>query len=297
MISKKHTQLEKVINYNGELIKEKDFSLKLTNRAFRFGDSIFETIRVFEGRAIFLDMHIVRLFSSLSVAKMKLPSFFTGEYLRLLIKELIKNNTPNSGNARIRLTIFRKTDKNIYFVNTNKPADFIVEYFPLTDSNFENNKKTFLEIDIFEDIKKTTGILSQIKTNNVILHSIAGSLAFEKKVGNIILINNKNNIVEAVNSNIFIIKGYNIFTPKLEDGCVDGIFRKALIEIIEQDTHFRLEEKEINKKELLYCDEVFLTNSILGIQTVNKYRNKIYKTNVGIELLKIINAKYELNKI
>lgn len=280
--------MDKYINFNGKLINEKSFSVDLSNRALRFGDSIFETIRVFNGKVVFLHHHIARLFYSLDIVRMQLPDFFTSQYLNLSIIKLIEANSKNNFNARIRLTIFRKSSEKIYFINKNEISDFILEYIPLEHSNFELSRKFNYKIDVFEEIKKPSGILSQLKTNNVLLHSIAGSEIADKSLDNIILINENNCITEAVNANIFLVKENIIYTPKLEDGCVDGILRKVLIKLIKEKTHFTIIENKIDKSELNNCDEVFLTNSISGVQAVNNYKNIKYITDVSERLTLLI---------
>jgi len=266
--------MKEFINFNGEILDKKDFSLDLSNRAFRFGDSIFETIRVFNGVVVFIDDHYSRLKSTLEIVKIRLPEYFTKEYLHSeIIKTLHSQST--SLNARVRLTIFRKESSSIYFVDSRDSFDFVIELVPLNYSNFDNHIDDY-EIDIFEDIKKSKGILSQIKSNNVLLHSIAGSVVTEKSINNIVLVNEDECLTEAVNANVFIVEGNTISTPKLSDGCVDGVMRKSVIKIIKEQTDFNIEIRSIDKNELFSSEEIFLTNSIIGVQSVDKYRTNSY---------------------
>ena len=280
--------MKEFINFNGEIIEKEKFSLELSNRAFRFGDSIFETIRVFDGKIIFLNQHFSRLKSTLNIVKMSIPEYFTKEYLKSEILKLIESH--QSGlNARIRFTVYRKASSSIYFVNTNDGFDFVIEYSPLSNRNFGNDISSY-EIDIFDEIKKTSGILSQIKTNNVLLHSIAGSVATEKSIDNIVLLNENGCLTEAVNANIFIVKENMVVTPKLTDGCVDGIMRNNVIDIVNKKTNYQSEVRSIDANELLSCDEVFLTNSIIGIQSVYKYKNTNYSNKITGEIKSLINS-------
>jgi len=277
--------MKEFINFNGKLLEKDKYSLELSNRAFRFGDSIFETIRVFNGKIIFISQHYNRLIKTLGIVKINIPEFFTEEYLNSEIIKLINNKlTPN---ARVRLTIWRKSSSNIYFVDGSDSFDFVIEYSELTDNNFSNNINDY-EIDIFEDIYKPTGILSQIKSNNVLLHSIAGSVVKEKSINNIVLLNEKGCITEAVNANIFIVKNEIIITPKSSDGCVEGIMRNNIVEIIKKQTSYKVEIRSIHKNELLSCDEIFLTNSIIGIQSVMKYKNTNYYTRITSEIKTLV---------
>ncbi len=269
--------MKKFINFNGEILEKDKFSLELSNRAFRFGDSIFETIRVFDGKVIFIDQHYSRLKSTLEIVKISIPEYFTKQYLNSEILKLIEYH--QSTNARIRFTVYRKASSSIYFVNSKGSFDFVIEYSELTENNFSDDVEDY-EIDIFEEIYKPTGILSQIKSNNVLLHSIAGSVAIDKSINNIVLVNEKKCITEAVNANIFIIENEKIITPKLSDGCVDGIMRNNVIDIIKKQTNYKVEVRSIDKKELLSCDEIFLTNSIIGIQSVDKYKFTRYSRRI-----------------
>jgi len=274
------------INFNGEIIEKDNFCLELSNRAFRFGDSIFETIRVFDGEVIFIDDHYSRLISSLKIVKINIPDSFTKDYLNSEIIKLLDSYSSFS-NARVRLTVFRKSNSSIYFVDANTSFDFVIEAGSLENNNFGEGVDNY-EIDIFEDIKKSTGILSQIKTNNVLLHSIAGSVVIEKSINNIVLLNSDDCITEAVNANVFIVKDENIYTPKLTDGCVEGIMRKKIIEIIESQTDLKIQVKSIHKDELLNCDEVFITNSIIGLQTVDRFRNVVYSKKISTQIRQLL---------
>ncbi len=281
--------MKEFINFNGEITEKNKFSLKLSNRAFRFGDSIFETIKIFNGKIIFLDEHYNRLIETISIVKMNLPEHFTKDFFSSQILNLLKDDKSNY-NARVRFTVFRKSSSDIYFVDSNNSFDFVIEIAPLNSYLFKSGSTDY-SIDIFEDIKKPKGILSQIKSNNVLLHSIAGSMAVEKSLNNIVLVNEDNCITEAVNANIFIVKDEVIITPKLSDGCVAGIMRNTILDILETQTNYRVEQKTIHKGELLICDEVFLTNSIIGIQGVRRYGNREYSNYVSTKLFGLLNNR------
>jgi branched-chain amino acid aminotransferase len=280
--------MKNYINFNGEIIEKEKFSLELSNRAFRFGDSIFETIRVFEGKIIFIDEHFSRLKSTLKIVRMNIPEYFTGEYLESEILKLVDSHQ-SSLNARIRMTVYRKASSSIYFVDGNEGFDFVIEYSVLKDRNFGDSTPSY-EIDVFDEIRKPNGVLSQIKSNNVILHSIAGSVATAKSINNIVLLNENGYLTEAVNANIFVVKGGTIITPKLTDGCVDGIMRSNVINIIKKQTNYQLEVRPIDVNELQSSDEVFLTNSIIGVQPVYKYKNTNYSTRIIGEIKLLISS-------
>jgi branched-chain amino acid aminotransferase len=127
-------------------------------------------------------------------------------------------------------------------------------------------------------------MLSTLKTNTKILNVIASIYADENAIDNCILLNEKKQLVEALNANIFLVKGNQILTPSLSEGCVKGILRKNIIAMIQKDSKYDLIETEISPFELQKVDEVFITNTIMGIQSVTKYRKKEYNTTVATDL-------------
>ena len=91
-------------------------------------------------------------------------------------------------------------------------------------------------------------------------------------------------MVEAINGNIFIIKDNIIKTPPITEGCIKGVMRKKIIEMLSKSDNYSIEEIAISPFELQKADEVFITNSIIGIQPVTKYKKSIFKTSIGREL-------------
>ena len=100
--------------------------------------------------------------------------------------------------------------------------------------------------------------------------------AGENDFQNAILINERKELVGATDSNLFLVKGDKVITPSLDSGCINGIIRKKVIEKLSKSNTYEVEESAVSPFELLKVDEVFLTNSIIGIQPVDRYRKKKY---------------------
>ena len=116
------------------------------------------------------------------------------------------------------------------------------------------------------------------------LNTLASVFASENDLDNAILLNEKKGVVEATNGNIFIVKGNTIKTPALTEGCIKGITRGKIIEIITKNVDFEVEETSISPFEIQKADEVFITNAITGIQIVTNYRKKVFSRVVGDKL-------------
>ena len=265
-----------MLNFNGELINQSEFSMTSDNRAFKYGDAIFETLSVRNNTIIFWEDHYFRLMASMRMLRMEIPMKFTLEYLE---QEIRKTVTEHDGfsDARVRLTIFRK-DGGLYTPLTNE-VDFLIE---VSENRYKTKKK--YRVDLFKDFYNYSGLLSTVKTTNRILNTLASIFMEENELDNCVLINERKGVVEAANANIFIVKGNEIKTPALEEGCIKGIVRKKIIEILNKNEEYSILETSISPFEMQKADEVFLTNSIIGVQSVTNYRKKEYKTEIGEKL-------------
>jgi len=265
-----------MLNFNGKLIDPTDFSFSSNNRAFKYGDAVFETLNIQNNTVVFFEDHYFRLMASMRMLRMEIPMEFTLEFLE---QEILKTvATQNSfTKARVRLTIFRK-DGGLYSPKTNE-IDYLIEF-----SENEYITKTQYRIDLFKDFYNYSGLLSTIKTSNRMLNTLASIFMQENELDNCILINEKKGVVEATNANIFIVKGNEIKTPALEEGCIKGIVRKKIIDILSSNKEYTLLESSISPFEMQKADEIFITNSIIGLQPVTNYRKKEFKTEIGEKL-------------
>lgn len=265
-----------MINFNGELLFKENIKLTTDNRGFKYGDSIFETIKVVHKKVVFWEDHYFRLMASMRMLRMRIPMEFTLEFLEQeILKTVAVKKDANS--FRIRLNIFRK-DGGLYTPKTNE-ISYLIE---VSENNYQT--KNNYEIDVFKDFYNYSGLLSTIKTNNRMLNTLASIFADENDLDNCVLLNERKGVVEVTNGNIFVIKGNLIKTPALTEGCIKGIIRKKMIEIISKNKQYTIEETSISPFEIQKADEVFITNAIIGIQPVTKYKKKSFTTELGEKL-------------
>lgn len=265
-----------MLNYNGNLVAFEDVKITPDNRAYKYGDSVFETIKVINGKLVFWEEHYFRLMASMRMLRMKIPMNFTLEFLEKEILKTIKATNSNN-NLRIRLTITRK-DGGFYLPLTNE-VDYLIESREIRFITKDNYK-----VDLFKDFYLYSGHLSTIKTNNKLIHTLASIFAKENDLDNCILLNERKGIVEATNATLFLIKGNTIKTPLLSEGCLKGIAREKVIKIIESNNDYDIEETVISPFEIQKADEIFITNSIMGIQPITNYRKKVFSTDVTKKL-------------
>lgn len=266
------------MNFNGTLISDTAQFLSAQNRGFKFGDALFETVKIANGKVVFWEDHYFRLMASMRMLRMKIPMEFTLENLE---REILKTAPSDATNMtfRSRLSVFRK-DGGLYAPLTNE-VDFLIE---VSEFQLENNDS--YRIDLFKDFYNYSGLLSTLKTNNKILSTVASIYAKENDLDNCVLLNERKGVVEVTNGNIFIVKGNTIKTPAITEGCLKGILRKKIIDIIESNDQYTIEEATVSPFEIQKADEVFITNAIVGIQAVTHYRKKVFVTDVSDKLTK-----------
>lgn len=277
-----------MVNFNGKLFSEEKDIFNYNNRGLKYGDALFETIRCVNGTIFFWEDHYFRLMASMRILRMEIPMEFTLEFLEEEIRKTVVENGFEAKSARVRLTIFRN-EGGLYNPITNE-VSFVIETNAL-ESPFYLIEEESYEVELFKDYFVNKDMLSNLKTTNKILNVVASVYATENGYDNCLLINNDKQVVEVINGNLFLVKENIIKTPHLSDGCLNGIIRKKLIEVIEATDEFQLLEESISPFELQKADELFITNSINGIKPIYKYRKKEYTNTVAKSLLGKLNAK------
>jgi len=274
------------VNFNGDNLRQETFSISHNNRAFKYGDGLFETIRTVNKKPLFIGEHFTRLFYGMKLLKFDFDSDKLKIELSKSIKLLLDANKHFSG-ARIRITIFRNGE-GLYTPETNK-FSYLIETKELGTNEFTLNKKGF-KIDVFKDIKLRHTEFSSIKTINSLPYILAGNYKNENKLDDCLLINSSNLVVEAISSNLFLVKDNSIITPGLNEGGIHGITKNIIIDISLANKFSLIEDAEIRERDLLNADEIFLTNSISGINWVAAYKNKRYFNKTSKLLIKELNA-------
>ena len=279
-----------MVNFNGN-IQENSSILIENNRGFLFGDSVFETIKMLDNKVLFLEDHYFRLMASMRICRMEIPMNFTMEYFESQILNLIQS-LKNSNSFRVRFTVYR--DSEGFYLPKSRNVQFIVTTTPLNSELYSFQKEIY-EVELYKDSYVPKQLLSTLKTNNKMLQITGSIFAKENGYDNCLVLNDEKNVVEALQSNLFMKIGNVVVTPPISDGCLNGIMRKQVIEILNKMDGIEVKETSISPFDLQKADELFLTNVITGIQPITKYRKKEYTVNFSNEILVKLNAKIRLS--
>ena len=274
-----------MINFNGTILPSST-NLLQNNRAFLYGDGVFETVKILNNKILFLEDHYFRLMSAMRIVRMQIPMNFTMEYLEEQILEAVTaNNCTNSGRARI--TVYRNQGGN-YLPETNS-VSFLINAVALEKELYSIEEKDY-EVDLYKDFYITKQLLSNIKTTNKMINVVGSIFAKENDLDNCLLLNDSKNVIEGLQGNVFMLLGNKLITPPLSEGCLNGIMRKQIITLAKKIETIEVIEEPISPFDLQKADELFITNVIKGIQPITKYRKKEYKTAFANDLLLQLNA-------
>lgn len=275
-----------MINFNGDLLQEANISH--SNRGLAYGDCLFETIKTVAGKVLFLEDHYFRLMSSMRILRMEIPMHFTMEFMEAEILKTIEVSSINAPSYRIKIIVVRK--QGGYYKPTDNNIDYIIESTPLKTS-FYTIDEAFCEVELFKDHFVQPGLMSNLKTNSRLINVLGSIYAQENDFDNCLLLNQNKMVVEALEGNLFLIKDNLIKTPPLGDGCIKGVMRKQIINVLEQMPEYNIEEASISPFELQNADEMFISNVIKGIKPISKYRKKRYTAEKAKTILAKLNEK------
>lgn len=250
--------------YNGEFFPAEAPVIDIQNRSYKWGDGVFETMKVFRGKLLLEYLHFERLFSSLLLLGIERANTFSKDVLVTAVLQLAEKNNC-SQHARIRLAVYRKDD------NT---AGYSIEAISLPE-NIQQWQDTGLEVVLYPFARKSTDAFANLKTANFLPYVLAQRYATEQGADDALVLNAQNFLCDSSKANLFLIKGKNLYTPALHQGCINGIMRRVVLEEAKK-LGFRLHQDVVEEAQLLAAEEVFLTNAIQMIRWVSGYKEGSY---------------------
>lgn len=273
-----------LINFNGELLPSDSLLFPSNNRGFTYGDGLFETIRMVDGYVPLLNLHFERLTKGLIYLGFTLPKAFTVDHIRQEIKKLC------TGNQRIRLTVCRKTGGK-YFPSNNE-FDYIIECEPLNNQHFQLNTKG-KQLVLFKEEYLPCTMLSNLKNCNALPYILASNFYHKTGFDDSILLNEHGRVAEASSSNLFIVKNDEVFTPALTEGCIQGVMRTFVINHL-KNQKTPIFETTLTVDQVADADEIWLTNSIQGIQWSTSFQNKEFGHKLATTISNAMNEAIDL---
>jgi branched-chain amino acid aminotransferase len=236
------------------------------NRAFIYGDLLFETIKVMDGVPQLISLHYNRLMQSAKLLKFD-ANLSMDEFVQTIQQCLAKEQLQT---ARVRFVLHRDADG--FYSPQGNQTRYFAEAFPL-DSHYPKS----LTLGVYTDNYKPCNELASVKSGNSLLYVMGGIFAKEQGWDDAILLNEHGCVCEATSSNIFAVKNDKVYTPALTEGCVAGVMRAHTLEQL-RHADYEVHETVISMEQLLEADAVFLTNAIRGIVNVSAIGDKLFQS-------------------
>ncbi|MET0392014.1 MAG: aminotransferase class IV [Chitinophagaceae bacterium] len=275
------------LNVNGQILPAGTAVLQADNRSYRYGDGLFETMKVVHGRISLAHYHWERFFSGLQLLGFAVPASFTPTTLQ---EEIIQLCTQNKCTelARIRLSAFRGNG-GLYDDDTAS-LQYMIECQDAGDTVNRLNEEG-LVTGIFPDARKSCDRFARLKSANYLPYAMAARYARRNGLHECLVLNTYERIADATIANVFLVRDGCIYTPPVSEGCIAGTMRRYLLEK-GRPAGFAIEEKAITPAETAIADELFLTNALYGLRWVKNHGAATYgnqlATAVYNELIKPI---------
>ncbi|MFM2139514.1 MAG: hypothetical protein RJA57_1821 [Bacteroidota bacterium] len=253
-----------------------------SNRSYRYGDGLFETLRCRAGKVLLEQLHFDRLFSGLDLLRLEMPGLFSRERLVEQILQLCARNAC-SELARVRLSVYRG-DGGLY--DRDPRPGYLIECWPLDPLSTGWNTNG-LVLGIFEEGRKAVDAFSPVKSANALIYSLAARFALAHQWNEALVLNPDGRIADATTANLFMIRDGIVTVPPVTEGGVAGVMRRFLLMRFQEDG-VPFQERPLTPGDLVVADEVFLTNAIRGIRWVQRIGDRTY----GHALVRIIYDRF-----
>ena len=264
--------MSKFVYLNNKYVNYKDAKIHIEDRGFQFSDSVYEVIKVINGKLLDIEFHLSRL--KYSTSELNFNFKINKPSLKNIFLSLLKKNQLKNGIIYLQITRGIQPREHAYKKNL-KPNIIIYtakKKFNLPDKNYKGYKAiTYPDIRWGRPDIKTTSLLANI---------LAATEASKQGAYETILVKGKK-VTEAAHSNVWIIKDKKIITHPANKEILKGVTRTVLKKII-NSLNLKLIEREFSIKELLKAEEVFITSSgslVTPITQVDKI--KINKGKIG----------------
>lgn len=242
--------------------------VSIFDRGLHYGDGIFETIRISKARPVMWEDHMERLYYGCEKLFIDPPS---SDVLAREANELIKDTE----NAVLKIIITRGQGGRGYVVPQDANTTRILLKYPLPNYSLK-----YYTDGVWVRICKTRlssrPELAGIKHLNRLEQVLARNEWQEEEIAEGLMLNSIGDIVEGTMSNVFLVVGKRLITPPLEDCGIAGIMRAHVLKLA-QDLGISHDISKVDEDQLFAANEVFLTNSVIGIWPVKKIQHKEYK--------------------
>jgi len=240
---------------------ERQRCIDVSDRGFQYGDGLFETIEILHGKPLFLDLHLNRLFAGCTRLLIPMPDY-------ALLQREAENLAMQREQAVMKLIITRGTGGRGYRQPDEIHPTRLFSLHPFPDYP-ENFYREGVSVRFCQQRLGLNPSLAGIKHLNRLEQVLGRAEWLNADIQEGLMLDMHGNVIEGTMSNVFYVKDRVLYTSLIEQSGVAGIVRAVIIDLAAQ-LSIETIKKNILPEELLQADEMFVTNSIIGIWPVRK---------------------------
>ncbi|RYY39220.1 MAG: hypothetical protein EOO08_11900 [Chitinophagaceae bacterium] len=264
--------------HNGRFADTLDPVLAGDNPSFKWGEGLFETMRMAAGEIPLMHLHWARLQQGLTRLGMN-DAALQRSVLENILRELaLRNECAAAG--RLRLHLYRE----------GAGLGFVAEAAPLAAADHGWNERGW-SIEVFADARIAPDAYSSLKRANYLPYLLAARRAADTGVDECFLLNAQGNVCDAARGNVFVVRGGIVQTPPLSEGAIDGVLRRHLMSLLAAAGR-PVQELGLTMEDLLEAEELFITNAVKGIRWVARFRQRTYAHAVCKELYGLLGQPF-----
>ena len=280
------SKLNGKIFFKNKFIDSKKAKIHVLNHSLHFASSVFEGIRVYNKKPLFLDEHLDRLYMSSKIMKLKIN--LKKNKLISIINKLIQLNKINDG--YIRPIVFRSSHSMSPETKNCKSIIAIATW--KWGTLFSNDKGISLTLSKYPRLNSSVYPIQAKSSGSYQVAVISRIEADRKKFDDCLMLDLKKNVAETSACNIFWIKKNVVYTPK-KHSILNGVTRRCIVKLC-SDNNIKIKINDYKIKDILSADSVFITGTAAEIQPVKSIEKKKFKINSKI--ITFLKNKYEILK-
>lgn len=272
---------------NGKFIFEDTAAVSVFDRSYLYGEGAFETMRAYDGRPAFCDMHYHRLKSNCEKLKIELPLDEYG-FEHAVVKTINVNKLKE---AYVRVTT-SLVGASMGLARPQKlKSNFVIfakQFHRRPQSVYQRGAKVCVIKSVYADDPD----IAEIKSTNYLTKMLARMEVIDNKCDEGLFQNREGLVLEATAANLFVVKKGRVFTPPLGDGCLPGITRWVVIGLCEE-LKIPCEEASMYLNDLKAVDEIFLTGSTSEVLPVREVAGAFKKSGAPGPVTKKLMSVYK----
>ncbi len=269
------------IYLNGRIVPKEKALVSVFDHGFLYGDGIYETLMVYNGKIFKIDEHIKRFFQSARMTGFKMP-MTKSQIAAALYKTLMANNLKE---AYIRIQITRGYgDIGLDPALCPKPTVVIIP------KEFHGHPKEYYQKGVHVAVvnirrNHPMALNPRIKATNFLNNILAKMESLKKNAYEAIMLTIDGYVAEGTICNIFFVKNKTLITPPTNIGILEGVTRTLIIKLA-KEKGIKVIEKAFKKEMLYKADECFLSSTTMEIMPVTKIDNKKIGNGIPGEMTK-----------